>query len=900
MGKRRAGSGSLRRSDKANARSAVKPSYYKKKFFFSIRERILLHLARLADYGEEMDVPDALTQFGIADAVRAGRSTCSKLLQSLEEGGYIHGRRAHIPGAHIRRTVYFLTPLGVREAEAVGLRVASSWITVRLPGGGVRKMRVGEVARHLPIYTDLVDIATWVSRGVFDAEAFLKFMEKQAGPVEALDFMPRPRRFLGRAVALAQVEKWRSTGDTCGLILLGPPGIGKTALASQVVQALRGKAPLLWYRVYAGSTVREVAQRFGAFLARMNRKALHLYLEGRRTLEERDVLGLLTLGLEGGEALVVIDGLSRGSPQVQGFLLQLSVALGEARGPKLLITSRALPDWGAALKGFQVLELQGLSGSEASHFLSLRNIPEELHGRIYRWTQGNPLLLELVHGEPEGPRNAAGFLREHVLSRLLPLERDVLAIASVHREPPVGVALLPPDEHVVLASLVDQGLLRALLPKAYEPLDLVRDVVLAHTPGRLLRELHAEASQFHLAQGDPAGMVEALHHLVKAGDLRQAIQLALEWEPQLVAAGLGEDLEVVVDSLVALGPRAEVRLGASLLKGRLLLMRGQPQEALGRFEATAALAKRMGLEVPGALALEGFGEASLALGKPREAQQALEATLRVHEAERDGGAGGRIHHLLGLAALAEGQPNAAVRSFRAALRAANRASDPNLPVDILLEFGRAYGLKGNAQKALSYKQRALRLALRSGGPLGLCRVHLALARDLWDVGDEGRGLEEASRANEAARQVGDPGLMLEAGLLLGLLRLTLGNPLVASDLAGLERLAAATGRTAAIGELRALRGLGDLQSQGGANVEALMAAIEGLESKEGPRWWVALYRILAKGEPSRALAALARAVQDSRGRGGLLVRHLEALERAVHRPTGAHEPQGGGVPQGSA
>src|SRR5881397_1893909 len=91
--------------------------YYKRKLYFPTGDRILLHLLEFVGYEHGFALPDELTQFGIADGIRLGRSTVSKAIRRLEKKGLVRAARAHVPSGKLRRTVYVLTREGVDLAN---------------------------------------------------------------------------------------------------------------------------------------------------------------------------------------------------------------------------------------------------------------------------------------------------------------------------------------------------------------------------------------------------------------------------------------------------------------------------------------------------------------------------------------------------------------------------------------------------------------------------------------------------------------------------------------------------------------------------------------------------------------------------------------------------------------
>nr|MCS5536596.1 helix-turn-helix domain-containing protein [Candidatus Poseidoniaceae archaeon] len=63
-----------------------------------VQERILLHLRDYSDYSDEVEVPFALSQMGIANAVAIARSNVPRAIAGLKDQGLLIERQAHVSG----------------------------------------------------------------------------------------------------------------------------------------------------------------------------------------------------------------------------------------------------------------------------------------------------------------------------------------------------------------------------------------------------------------------------------------------------------------------------------------------------------------------------------------------------------------------------------------------------------------------------------------------------------------------------------------------------------------------------------------------------------------------------------------------------------------------------------
>ncbi|MEM3395752.1 MAG: tetratricopeptide repeat protein [Thermoplasmata archaeon] len=92
-------------------------------------EKVLLHLYEYTKYVDHFEVPFAVTQDGIAEAVGILRSHVPRTLKGLLDKGYIEEKLAHVIGSERRRKVYFLTTPGIAHAKKIRDDVkAVEWI----------------------------------------------------------------------------------------------------------------------------------------------------------------------------------------------------------------------------------------------------------------------------------------------------------------------------------------------------------------------------------------------------------------------------------------------------------------------------------------------------------------------------------------------------------------------------------------------------------------------------------------------------------------------------------------------------------------------------------------------------------------------------------------------------
>ncbi len=89
-----------------------------------VQERILLHLLDYSDYKDSIEVPFALSQMGIANAVAIARSNVPRAIAGLKDQGILVERQAHVKGVSRKRKAYFLTDAGISLANETWERLS--------------------------------------------------------------------------------------------------------------------------------------------------------------------------------------------------------------------------------------------------------------------------------------------------------------------------------------------------------------------------------------------------------------------------------------------------------------------------------------------------------------------------------------------------------------------------------------------------------------------------------------------------------------------------------------------------------------------------------------------------------------------------------------------------------
>ena len=88
-------------------------------FRLTVQERIILHLNEYSRYVEQIEVPFALTQEGIAQSVGVVRSAIPRAMKKLMSKELVREELAHVEGLARRRKIYYLMTDGLMSANNI-------------------------------------------------------------------------------------------------------------------------------------------------------------------------------------------------------------------------------------------------------------------------------------------------------------------------------------------------------------------------------------------------------------------------------------------------------------------------------------------------------------------------------------------------------------------------------------------------------------------------------------------------------------------------------------------------------------------------------------------------------------------------------------------------------------
>lgn len=600
--------------------------------------------------------------------------------------------------------------------------------------------------------------------------------------------LPTPNdHFVGRQRELEELDE-RLAAPTL-LTILGPGGIGKTALAGQIAHRLVGRCPGgVWHTDIDGV---DRIDRVWSILADC------LGLRGVRVDHDDTVPTIAARLATHGRCLVVLDGADRVARELGPALERVRVEAPEAT---VLITSRIrLP----GTRG-QVLELGSLTAVDGCELLWRRaravrsDLVDDVATRATLTTlasrlDGIPLAIELAAARSNllaptqllahltnrlallsGPERTLASTLDASWALSSPAERAALLQLTVFRggfrieqaRRVVRLAEPAPNLLDVVHSLRNQSWLRAWVPEGTEELrlgmfDSVRDYLEGRPEDRAEARLrHAEV----FAELGAPGTVDAAHdprevrsYNLEHPNVLRALDTALELEradlalPVWRAAhkwfhrrGPFSTAIELAERILCMGVPPAAESDIRRFTADLHRRQGDSDTAVDWARQALALAEQAGNPVQVARCQHCLGALLTRTGQLDEAQSLLEAA---EQAVLDSDAWAVLAHVLwnlGTLHRHRGELEQAHVRYREAHRLAHRTGDRGLQADIGNALAILARARGDHDEAILQYRAAIEAFDAQGGSSGYPRMNLAnLHAHLGDLDEAVAGYHDA-------------------------------------------------------------------------------------------------------------------------------------------------------------
>ncbi len=453
------------------------------------------------------EVPEALTQVGIADAIGIKRSEIPRAVNALKKNSYIYEETKHIIGVTRRRKAYFLTSEGIIQA-------------------------------------------TQLKKMLEDTDAPLERAIKAESKRVGLHI----RHFFGRKDELGKLQRAMTSKDTAMAVLYGIAGIGKTALATRFIQK-RDLTPF-WHGCRKFDSLHYVATRIFEHTGNKDKVDVDALMGDRRKLYDEMILAMKEFG-----GLYVFDDAYKAPHDVMDLFTAIMEDGGGSRSFLTILTARD------RMKFYDVrdvkvkhrlveIELSGLD--EESARLVYQRAKGNLDGFdvLNAAVMGHPLALELAAPQGAGSPPMAisdiyTFMNEEISRQLDGTQADFAAFFSLFRGSVESEALTLFEEFdwSLVDALASSGLLLRdpVNPDRLQVHDVLRDFFSKRLFKDRRRKYHSKIAEYYLTQLDNDAVLEGLYHLMMSEDYERFEEEFAKCSEGLTMSGMQMELYFLVE-----------------------------------------------------------------------------------------------------------------------------------------------------------------------------------------------------------------------------------------------------------------------------------------------------------------------------------------------------------------
>ena len=806
-----------------------------------VQIRILLHLRDYADYRDRVEVPFALSQMGIANAVSIARSNVPRAIGSLKDSGYVIERQAHITGVTRKRKAYFLTDEGIKVANGIWEKVSTQNVRLKFPDGSSQNVPLVNALELTDLPLRHVDILRYIDDNgsldlsVLSAELIerdlSKHIEKQL--VTSFNDLPRTRKFFGREKEVDDMVNLLEKRSS-SILVPGIAGIGKTALAGKILERFTHERNLLYHRCQDWEGSRAFLEATAEWQSTMGNNGLSDYLAATPIPQANVTIDLIIEGLKNSPSLIVIDDLHKvGDETLITILRGIATKIPSLSQVGVIMFSRSfrmvVPEKDSDGRILTlVMPLEGLDKESSKQILSaLPDMDGSQFLHIYSLSRGHPLVLELINrGSVGGTFHATleTFVEKEIFSRLSGPQKRLLGAIAVFREPMPLSALSDLDAAIdLLDDLVEKGLARQADSENYDVHDLVREFLVLSMEQNLRHELHNNAVNWYRnRKSSPTDRIEFIHHLNNSGQIEELAAVLSSEGPNLVQAGHTELLGIL-RSLDREGFDSKSWGTVRELRGDILSIQGQWDDAEKEYDAAIPIARKNKLNKELARLLSSRADIAVKRGAMDDALELHRQALEIQIKTRDAVSAARSYNNMGYIFRRRRDNRHALEVYGNVEDLLESESNPEL-CDSRIRLASAFLEMGELDRARDHAMLAHDETKDNGQETLHARARAVLGRYYAKIKDNDLAMLHYSGALEILSEQADPHSAVEVEMLLGQVLSDAGRKEEASEhyLEGLA-LAEANDFRHLKGEL--LARLGEVEKDRSQRMEYLQKAL---------------------------------------------------------------------------
>lgn len=706
-------------------------------------------------------------------------------MNELRDEGYLEEMRAHVPMGNLRRKVYVLSEVGMREARELRWQTGKQTIKLKDETGEIAETMLRDVPKEIRDGSTLLDIALRVKRGVFDKQAYFESIRRRTPFVTKEEQRPEVWHFFGREKELDSISDWFGSKNRI-LEVKGVAGIGKTALVATALEELSERTNSLWLSINDRSSVETLLEEIAAFLKLLGRTGLDTYLRSRRMGEEKDalkaiqdegrtgdqrseqlmrsdeVLYIMSKELGDQEALFVIDGCEKADKDVAEFVNHLLDIINTSENARIILAGRNT----SKISNLKKLRKEGQSESislrkldfeSSKNILQLRGVESWRLQDAYKQAGGLPLFLELMGPSYESQAaDINGYLEEEVIGQLTMAEQRTLAMISIFNEPVHSDALFlfKGMKYGSIRSLVEKSLLIEIAPMIYETHDILKQFTDERLKTSTKKTYHRKAAEYYLGLEDLEDVLRGASHLIKAGDKAKAGDVLAKDGRRLVAKGFSRDLYKLLVGLES-KKRHKSEAELSFLKGECLSIMGSWDEAIEEYDYSLLLSEDKNELERVAISLRKIADIQMWRGNYEETLEPLERSAEISEKLGDSESLTDCYYSLAALSMYTDELGKSQEYIERCLESSKLSRSMKSIAKAHKALGALREELGEVKEALRIKTKAAKFAEESGDLALLTDTYGNLAITEYKLDDYDKALMFGKKSLDYAIQLGD-------------------------------------------------------------------------------------------------------------------------------------------------
>jgi len=604
--------------------------------------------------------------------------------------------------------------------------------------------------------------------------------------------------FVGRESELAYYAAQLASKHLA--VITGMPGVGKTALASELARRKGKPTHTFWHSFHEGEGVNVLIWKLGAFLAWHDQRDLWDTLQGSTQsasqLPPPEVLmDYLFQMVRGQGYLLCLDDFHHvdDDPLLGKFIERLQPALDAGQVDVILVMQRR-PTF---VSESDLLPVGGLSQVDMRALLMRRGLTldDESIAELHASTDGNAQLVMLAidllrrSKEPARVISRLGedeaverFLVKQVDEGLCDEERSVMSAIAVlmgqaGTRDAIAAVLDGASVRRPLNDLVSRSLLTVVEGESgreYTLNAMVRTYYYDLPNKREQQAMHKRAGEFYESE-EPDALRAALHWQA-AGEFTRAAQQATANVWAVINRGQARALNLVLMQLEARKLEPEPGARVSIARGEVgtFLRTSEParQSLQSALDSLAQAPDQPAIHILRARACRGMGNL-LEFEAPPQALEWLERGLKeLGAADREEQAALLIQ--MGKVYIALGNYDPALGAFGKSLELLPTGPNP-MRARALVNLGTIYSTRGDIQTGNAYALQALEVARQLHDDFQVSGILYNLGFDRFDLNDWPGAAEYLRESLGLAEKLGDVGLQANANNMLGMLYTNLGD-----------------------------------------------------------------------------------------------------------------------------